>query len=67
MSCWQIREVREVGTGKEGRLLTLSKERPLTVGQADDSGLQLKVTQTKSHYYRVLYECVSLLSTVEKY
>ncbi len=55
MSCWQIREVREVGTGKEGRLLTLSKERPLTVGQADDSGLQLKVTQTKSHYYRVLY------------
>ncbi len=70
MSCWQIREVRELGLGKDGRLFTLSKDRPLTIGQADDSVLQLKVRQTNtssSHYYRVLYVCVSLVTTDEEH
>ncbi len=66
MSCWQIREVRELGKEGPGRLFTLSKDRPLTIGQADDSVLQLKVRQPNtsgSHYYRVLYVCVSLVNS----
>ena len=41
MNCWQIREV--CGPGKEGRLFTLNKDQPLTVGQSNECTIQLKV------------------------
>lgn len=44
MTYWQVKEVCEVGLGKEGRLFKLHKDEPLTIGGSNVCKLQLNVS-----------------------